>query len=285
MAIERDSCRTKHLPWAHLRLPPFPQVAVRVLQLANDENVSLHRLCDLVSSDPAFAGEVLTVTNSALYAPRYPVNSIQQAIGVLGATMLQGMCITVGARAYLGKSMSQPALRGLWRHNLACAIIAKRLASLGSQDEDMAYTLGIMHDLGRTALAGIQPREYAHLLDTHRGTPESILDGERRLFGWDHCEVGSRLIADWNLPTEYDAVVAEHHEPRATDGAWGMVEVVKISCRMANAVGFAAFTGCEAPAYEALLEELPERERKLFAVTLETLALDVANSIQAVESA
>ena len=64
------------VPWAYLRLPPFPQVAVRVLQLAKNENVQLHQLCDLISTDPAFASEVLTVSNSLLYAPRYPSTTI-----------------------------------------------------------------------------------------------------------------------------------------------------------------------------------------------------------------
>lgn len=53
------------LPWAHLRLPPFPQVAIHLLRLANDENVQLHHLSDLISSDPAFAAEVLTIANSS----------------------------------------------------------------------------------------------------------------------------------------------------------------------------------------------------------------------------
>ena len=95
-----------NMPWAHLRLPPFPQVAVKVLRLASDENVQLHQLCDLISSDPAFASEVFTVANSLLYAPRYPSTSILQAVAVLGANTLQGMCVTVGVRAYLGKAMS-----------------------------------------------------------------------------------------------------------------------------------------------------------------------------------
>ena len=58
--------------WAHLRIRPFPQVALQVLQLANNENVQLHQLSDLISSDPAFASEVLTIANSLLYAPRFP---------------------------------------------------------------------------------------------------------------------------------------------------------------------------------------------------------------------
>jgi HD-like signal output (HDOD) protein len=255
-------------------------VAVRVLQLTNNENVQMHELSDLVSSDPVFAGEVLTLANSVLYAPRYPSSSIFQAIVVLGATTLQGMCITVGARAYLGRSMSQPAMRGLWRHNLACAIIARQLASAGFRDGDTAYTSGIMHDLGRMALAAIQPKAYAHLLGTHCGTPESILEQERQLFGWDHCETGQRLIADWNLPSEFDVIVAGHHNATEKAGSWDMAELLKISCRMADVIGFPAFPGCEATAYEELREEMPAREQGLFTVSQEELAAEVANSIQ-----
>ncbi len=277
------SGKTVNLPWAHLRLPPFPQVAIRVLQLANNENVQLHQLCDLISSDPAFASEVLTVANSVLYAPRYPASSILQAITVLGANTLQGMCITVGARAYLGQSMSHPSMRGLWRHNLACAIIAGRLASSGFLDKDTAYTSGIMHDIGRIALAVIQPKEYANLLATHKGSPESILERERLLFGWDHCETGQQLILDWKLPAEFEGIVSEHHCAKRTDGAWGMAELVKVSCRMADTAGFPAFAGCEATVYPELLDELPARERRLFFPDVESLAAEIIKSIHAIE--
>ena len=94
-----QNVKAVNMPWAHLRLPPFPQVAVKVLRLASDENLQLHQLCDLISSDPAFASEVFTVANSLLYAPRYPSTSILQAIAVLGANTLQGMCVTVGVQS------------------------------------------------------------------------------------------------------------------------------------------------------------------------------------------
>lgn len=272
------------LPWAHLRLPPFPQVAIRVIQLVNDENVQLHQLCDLISSDPAFASEVLTVANSAFYSPRYPASSIIQAIAVLGATKLQGMCITVGVRAYLGKSMSHPAMRGLWRHNLACALIAERLATVGFLDKDTAYTCGILHDIGRIALAVIQPQEYAKLLGSHQGTPDSILEGEHGLFGWNHCEIGKRLVPDWKLPPELEPMISEHHLPRVVDRPWGMAELVKISCRMADTVGFPAFPGCEVIAYPELLEGLPARERGTFFQDVETLASEVGKNLHAIES-
>ncbi len=283
--MEKRGKNVANLPWAHLHLPPFPQVAIRVLQLASNENAQLHSLCDLISTDPAFASEVLTVANSILYAPRYPSSSILQAVTVLGANTLQGMCITVGVRAYLGKTMSYPAMRNLWRHNLACAIIAERLAGVGLIDKDIAYTYGILHDIGRIALAVVQPKDYAALLETQCGPPGSILEKERELFGWDHCATGKQLVGDWKLPADLEPIVVGHHEARRTDGAWTEAELIKISCKMADTAGFPAFLGCETTPYSELLSELPARERRLFYPEIAPLAAEVTQSIHAIESA
>ena len=273
------------LPWAHLRLPPFPQVAIRVLQLATNENVPLHQLCELISSDQAFAIEVLTDANSAFYSPRYPASSILQAVAVVGANTLHGMCVTVGVRTYLGKTMSHPSMKMFWHHNLACAMIAQRIAGAGFLDKDIAYTAGILHDIGRVGLAVIQPKEYGSLLAQHEGQPVSILESERELFGWDHCEAGQQLTETWNLGPEFRAVVAEHHCARCADGAWSIPELVKTSCRLADAAGFSAFEGCQTSPYEALLSELPSRERRLFFPDIATLTAEVHKSIGAVELA
>ncbi len=273
------------LSCAHLRMPPFPQIALKVLQLAADENIQFNRLGELISSDPAFASEVLTIANSLLYAPRYPIRSIFQAIEVLGANHLQGLCITVGVRGYLGKSLGHPTMRTLWRHNIACALVAEQIASAGTMDRNFAYTAGVLHGIGRLALAVVRPQEYIHLLGTHIGTPESMLDRERAIFGLDHGEIGKKLIVDWKLPEEFEPVVSGRHLPRTSADAWGMTELVGLSCRMANTAGYAPFPACHVAPFGDLLEELPPRERKLFHTDIETLAFEVSKKIAAVEAA
>ena len=271
-------------PWAHLRIPPFSQIAIRVLQLANNPDSSIRKLSDLISTDPAFSSEVLTIVNSPLYAIRSPINSVLHAIALLGTDSLKGVCLTVGVRAYLGKSLQHESLRAIWRHSLACGLIAQELAMAGSMSKDAAYTAGVMHDIGRLALAVIRPKEYADLIMSHNGSPGSMLNCERDLFGFDHCEAGRHLIADWKLPPEFNAVVLEHHSPRRTDGAWDLTEMVKVSCSIAAAAGFPAFAGCEPVSYPDLLEQLPARERRLFYPFVEDLAEEVTSSIQAIES-
>ena len=282
--IERRRPDVGNVVWTQLRLPPFPQVAIRIMQLANKENVQLHQLSDLISSDPAFASEVLTIANSLLYAPRYPANSILQAVAVMGVNNLQGMCLTVGARVYMGKSRALPFMQGIWRHSMACALIAEQLAMAGFMDKDHAYTSGVMHDIGRLALSAVRAKEYAALLETHAGSAGSILQAERETFGLDHCEIGRQLIADWKLPRDLGDIVSLHHGPRQVDGAWAMSELISVSCRMADSAGFPAFPGCEISPYADLLDQLPPRERGQFHSDLQALTSMVANKVQAVES-
>jgi putative nucleotidyltransferase with HDIG domain len=272
-------------PWSKLRLPPFPHVAIRVLQLTNDENVQLHQLSELISSDVALASEVLRIANSVAYSPRFPACTILQAIGVVGANHLQGMCLTVATRSYMGKALNNPLIRNVWNHNLACAIIAEQLAKAGFMDKNTAYTAGLMHDVGRLALAAMRPNEYAALLKNHAGTGASILPMETELFGCDHCEAGRYIVAGWKLPSDFAAIVSQHHAPRHNDSAWSMEELIKISCRMADTAGFSAFPGCETTAFLDLRSELPAKEQSQFHAELDTLLAELAKRMKAVDAA
>jgi putative nucleotidyltransferase with HDIG domain len=284
MAVSWQAKETTNLPWAQLRLPPFSQVALRVLQLASTENLQLHELSDLISSDPALASEVLSIVNSLAYSPRFPITSILQAIAVMGANHLQGLCLTVGVRGYMGESLGHPAMQALWRHNLACAAIAEQLAAGTFIDRDTAFTCGVIHDIGRLALAAIRPKDYLALLSTHAGPPRSILECERELFGKDHCEIGRQLVVQWKLPEDFDAIVAEHHKERAMDGPWDMPDLINFSCRMAETAGFPAFHFCQTEPFEELREQLPPHERRLFHADVGTLIFDIQKKISAIES-
>jgi len=284
MQIEEQSSAVK-LPWAHLRIPPFPQVAIRILQLSENELTPMRQLSALISSEPAFSTEVLTIANSAMYPHRFPITSVLQAIAVLGTNSLKGLCLTVGVRAYLGSSLHNQSLRAIWRHSMACGLIAHQLAEAGTIDKDAAYSAGVMHDIGRLALAVISPQKYAALLEKHHGSPVSALEAERELFGFDHCEAGRHLVADWKLPPNFKAVVSAHHALRRKEDPWNLAGLINVSCRIADAVGFTVFPGCEVMPYLDLLQELPERERRSFCPDRELLAFDVCSKINAAEVA
>jgi HD-like signal output (HDOD) protein len=273
------------VPWAHLRFPPFPQTALKVLESVENENVSMRQFSDLISSDPALSCEVLIIANSALLAQRHRVTSILQAIALLGTRTLKGVCLTVGVRAFLGKSMSYPSLRAIWRHSLATALISEQLADPSLVDKGTAYTAGVVHEIGRFALSVLRPKEYAELLQHHRGSAITILESERELFGFDSREAGRHLIADWKLPSEFEALLRQP-EPESDyqDDLWRLDDVIRVSCHLADAAGFTIFPGCEVTPYADLLERIPVRKRCLLYADVDRLVADIGSRLHAIEA-
>jgi HD-like signal output (HDOD) protein len=279
-----EATAASRFPWSDFRIPPFPESALRVLKSVNDEDASMRQFSDLISADPALSVEVLIIANSALLAQRHRVTSILQASVLLGTHILKGVCLTVAVRACLGKTMSNPSLRAIWRHSLACALISEQLAGTASLDKGTAYTAGVMHEIGRFALAVVKPKEYSALLKEHCGTQQSILEKEREIFGFDHRDAGQHMISEWKLPAEFQTMVhADDTTPRS-NSLRQIQELVHISCRMADAAGFTVFPGCEVTPYHDLLELLPVRARSLFYADGKRLAFDLSSKITAIES-
>lgn len=263
-----------------LSLRPFPGIALKIMRLTEREDVHMDRLSSLIESDPAFSTEVLKVANGWMYAPREPIASARQAVVALGIRRLQGLCLTVGVRSFLGKSLQMPIARALWRHSVATALIAEQLARRSSINPDVAFTAGILHDIGRLGLMVAWPKAYAALLDSHYGAPASILEAETGLFGADHCVFSNLLIRDWELPSALFA--GHHHAPRLQ--AWNLAELIKMSCPLADAAGMTAFPGCFIGDYPTLLQDLPDTCREPFPQDLVAHRTNVKSRLEALEA-
>ena len=266
-----------------IEIPPFPAIAIKALQVISKDHSMLTQLSDLICSDTAFSTEILRTVNSPFFGLRAEVRSVLQATLLLGLERIKGLVVTVGMRFYLGESLKVPALRACWRHSLACAMIAEELTKKTLEDKDVAYTAGIIHDIGRFGLAVAYPEQYASFLERTIDGPSAVLERERELFGIDHCEAGKYLVLRWNLPKEFGRVTSEHHR-RATGGTFDLVAVIRTSCMMADALGFEVVLPREPRNYKELLADLPERHRELLSRDAEELSFRIATKINSLES-
>jgi putative nucleotidyltransferase with HDIG domain len=188
----------------------------------------------------------------------------------------------VGLRSYMEKTFTL-ALRSCWRHSVACAMIAERTARWNSIDRDFAYTGGVLHDIGRVALATIDPQAYSDLIErAGSDTASNALQCERESFGIDHCSAGRLLAIAWKLPEDFLEITSRHHEPltRQED----VTEVVRLSCMLADALGFAAAPHGTPRSGEEILAEFPESIRKHLPGT-EEMAAEIAKEISGLETA
>jgi putative nucleotidyltransferase with HDIG domain len=277
--------RTNHPGKSELRtlidLPPLPAVAMRVLGLVAKESVGLKELSDVLRSDVALSSEILILANSALFSIRSEVCSILHASVLLGLKRVKALALTVAMRAYLTDALKIPALLACWHHSLATALIAEEVADVSLVDKDTAYTAGMMHDIGRLALAILHGAKYAELLRGAPMTPVEALERERERFGLDHCEAGRRLVNTWNLPKEFADFTAHHHQE--PNGKLDEIAVLQLSCRLADALGFRAHEQPTLSTLDEILQKFPERERSRFHPDLSDFTLRIATKINSMQ--
>jgi putative nucleotidyltransferase with HDIG domain len=273
---------SSELQWDPDSLPPFPAIALKALNMISGADASLPALCDLIRSDPAFSAAVLKIANSPLVAFSRDVTSVLQASMLLGFKRLRIVVITVGLKAYL-KDSCTPLMKSCWHHSLACAIIAEQSAKWMQLDNDFAYTAGILHDIGRVALATLMPGSYAGVIKRGADQPLDILQVERELCGIDHCQAGRSLVTSWNLPEAFLEVTACHHDQKALLPV--TASLIAPSCALADSLGFATIRYRLPRSYAEILADFPEPARKRFPNDAEELASEIASEIKVIESA
>jgi HD-like signal output (HDOD) protein len=253
-------------------LPPFHPVASQVLQLfsSGDEALELNKVAQIMGSDPAFAAEMLQTANSPLFGLQCEVHSIRHALIVVGLERTKALAIGTALQIYLKDALDHPAMRRCWSHSLACAEIAKTMmASCGHDSIEHAYTGGLLHDIGRLALLKAFPADYVPLLEKSNAGTDGVIAAEIQFFGFDHCHAVDELYALWNFPTPFIEIALRHHDP-VSGRENSLLNIVRISCRMADSLGFpAARQG--APSYEHLVSALPTEMRRRFEFSEEQL--------------
>ena len=207
-------------PWALRLLPPFPAIAHRILALASKEDVGASELGGLIKLDPSFSAELLRFANSALFGARREVTSLSQAVARLGMDRVKSMATFVALNNMVRTSVRALALRKVWVHSVVTAIIAEEAARISCLDCEIAYTTGLLHNLGTLGLMSAYPDEYSRMLEVSNDFGLDLLQTERDLFEIDHCAAGAYLALDWSFPDQLAGAIATHHdEPAANTDA------------------------------------------------------------------
>ena len=281
-ALEKTAVGSVEEHWLVDSLPPFPAIALRALNLMAGSDTSLRDLCDLIRTDPAFSSGVLRLANSPLIGFPKQITSVLQASMLLGFRRLKSVVITIGLKAYLEDSYT-PLLKSCWRHCLACAIVAERSAASAFLDKDFAHTAGILHDIGRVALAASMPKAYARVVEAEAREAHDLLQRERDFCGIDHCQAGLSLVEAWGLPVVFAEVASHHHDACAS--AKGVASLIRPSCLMADALGFPVIGYHTERSYQEILAEFSAAARHGFPSDARELASCIKKEIRVIESA
>lgn len=222
-------------------LPTIPAAAIKVMRETQLSSASAATVAKIIVTDQALSARVLRLANSAFYGLSRRIVDLPEAVVVLGMKTVKNLALVAGTYPWMQRPVTGYCLgpSEMWRHAFGTAVASQLIATASRKaPEDVAFTAGLLHDLGKVALSvWIEEKLGAILLYAGR---EGIAfdEAERRVLGYDHCQVGFHLATSWNLPEEICEAALHHHAPSQAKDHQNVVDCVHVGDYICSAMGF-----------------------------------------------
>ncbi len=221
--------------FGEVELPPLPAAALRLVDLAQDEDASLAEAGEIVATDPALSGRVLKLVNSAAFGIPSQVGDVRQAVALLGLSRTRSLAVGLGVLQVIPKPEGQFfRSEEFWRDSLAKGIFAGALAQRACPNESgEAFSGGLLQNMALPVLLTEWGEYYQPILEIWRDGDESLAALETEAFGWNHAEAAAWMAKSWNLPDVLVCCLGLHHASRTALDEKGLgataVEAVALS--------------------------------------------------------
>jgi two-component system, cell cycle response regulator len=198
-------------------LPTLPAVALRVIELTSDPDISLELLSETIQSDQGLAAKILRTANSSFYAPRQKITTINQALVMLGLSAVKSLALGFS----LVDTINDPHDAAFdyvayWRRGLYTAVGAKLIArAAGKHFEDEAFLGGLLQDIGVVAMHKALGGPYDAINARTEGRHSRLARLELAELETQHADIGAMLGKRWKLPDELVWPIKYHERPTA----------------------------------------------------------------------
>jgi len=203
------------------RLPQLPEAALRLVKLMEDPDISAHNIAEVVKVDPELTSQVLRLCNSAHYGLRQKVETVQQAVAMIGFKALKSMVYVIISKFALDHRVEGYGLEkgALWYNSLACAVYAKDLAKrIGKTDGEMAFTAALLRDIGKIVIGEYVGPAYQQIEVMAQERQIDFCDAEQQVLGFNHNIVGKQVAEKWALPDYIVKTIQYKNKPSALIG-------------------------------------------------------------------
>jgi putative nucleotidyltransferase with HDIG domain len=222
-------------------VPTLPSIMFEVLAIAEDENSTAGDLEEVIMRDQALSAKVLKVANSAYYGIPRTVETVSRATVLLGFQTVVGLALTVSVYDTLWGAGKGHYLdrRELWKHSLGAATGARLLAgNASSRQGAVAFTAGMLHDIGKSIFDTYMPDEYSKVIDSCQKDALQMYEAEGSMLGATHAELGYKVGRRWQLPEVLCESIRRHHSVSEAEESFAKsAAVVSLGDYLARNIG------------------------------------------------
>lgn len=198
-------------------LPSPKGVALKVMQLCQDENLSLKDLAQTIQGDPALAGRIIKIAN-------YVNPNRSRPIAAVTTDTLILIGIHAVRQVVLGLSLVGSYRDGrcklfdydlFWSHSVAMGSAAHAICSaIRVAAPAEMFNCGLMSGIGQLALVSARPESYCEMLSEHpNASSKTLLEEQLLRFGMTQREIGMFMLQDWGIPKLFVDALYYHEDP------------------------------------------------------------------------
>jgi len=198
-------------------LPSLPSLYFEIMRELGAPETTLDTVGATIAKDPGMTSKILQLVNSAFFGLRRRITDPTEAVLQLGLDTIKSLVLGLHIFSEFESQGDGPlSPEKIWRHSLATAATAKRIARIERQENvvvEESFTAGLLHDIGRLVLVVNLRERYAEIFDNAVKEERPLIDAERTALGAGHAEVGGYLLGLWGLPISLVEAAVYHHAP------------------------------------------------------------------------
>lgn len=218
-------------------LPTLPAVVMELLNNLDQEDADISVLAKKVTQDLALTAKTLRYANSPFYSTLIKVSTIQQAIALMGVETVKQMVLSAALSGCFPENNCKGFdHKAFWRHSNAVAYVSKLIARRMNFNEDVAFTSGLLHDIGLLALVTLYPKEFEEVIAYRKTGLSTQFEAERKILGIDHAAVGEALAIEWNFSDVMKNAISGHHQPEQP-GLGFLPSIIHVADGIAHMLG------------------------------------------------
>ena len=195
-------------------LKPIPAVVNQILEAAEDPNSSMEDIAKVILYDPSTTATVLKMCNSAYFGLPTKIDSVHDAVTLLGIDQVVDMVLLKAGAANFTNDQSGYGLNEgeLWTHAVSSALIARHLAEkTETKNTHQIFTAALIKDIGKVILDRFVGEAFGrinHLVET---MDMSFKEAEKNVIGIDHAEIGGIVAKMWDFSFDMQFIIKNHH--------------------------------------------------------------------------
>ncbi len=205
-----------------IKLPTLPEVALKIREAVDQDNMSAVDIAELLSQDTSLSARLLQLANSPLYRARTEIDNLQMAITRLGIRIVKDLVVMLAIKqAFKAQNKSiEKQFKTIWQTSVDVAAICRVLAKTQSNiDIEHAMLGGLIHNIGALPVIELADRQPALFSDA---------DDISLIIAEIQGEVGKKILSFWNFPSTLIDVASEWNNfNRSHDSAADYVDIVQ----------------------------------------------------------